>query len=97
MITNEEMRKRDAEISKTRWDTAVLVAVCFVVLPWLMVGWVASTGTTVTTSSRQGRNATDDDLYRYRKTAMGTTIFVTPVAVILIVLRGRQARKREQS
>jgi Mn2+/Fe2+ NRAMP family transporter len=96
MVTNKEMRERDARVSKQRWDTALMVAVCFVLIPWLMLAWVAGTGTTYTSSSRQGRNATEDDFYRYRKTAMATTIFVTPVAVFLFVARRRrQARNWE--
>ena len=82
--------------SREIYGTLLLVAVLFVVVPWLMFIYEASTGVTVATRYRLGENATPKDLASSRRMAIGATCFFGPVAVLLYVMwRERKPTERD--
>ena len=58
----------------------LMIAILFIVVPWIMVIWTATTGLTVATRSARGRIATEEDRTRSRHVAVLATVFAAPVA-----------------
>jgi hypothetical protein len=58
-----------------------MVATLFVVIPWLMYAYEASTGLTVAPKYRIGEMSNPQHLASTRRTAIGATIFAGPIAI----------------
>ena len=59
----------------------LMVATIFVVVPWLMYAYEASTGLTVAPKYGIGEMSNPQHLAATRRTAIATTIFVGPIAI----------------
>jgi len=61
--------------------TLLMVATLFVVVPWLMYAYEASTGLTVAPKYRLGEMSNPQHLAATRRTAIAATIFAGPIAI----------------
>ena len=61
--------------------TLLMVAILFVVVPWLMYAYEASTGLTVAPKYRIGEMSNPQHLAATRTKAVAATIFAGPIAI----------------
>ncbi len=72
--------------SRETYGKLLMIAVVFVVVPWLMFLYEASTGLTVASKYRLGENSTPQHLASTRRLAIGVSCFFVPVAVLLYAM-----------
>ena len=66
---------------KELYGKILMIAILFIVVPWIMFVWTATTGLTVATRYSRGRIATEADRTRSRHAAVLSTVIAAPVAL----------------
>ena len=75
---------------KELYGTILMIAILFMVVPWIMVAWTETTGLTWARRYRYGRIATEEDRTSSRHAAVLATVIAAPVAFWAATQRRRE-------
>ena len=75
---------------KELYGKILMIAILFMVVPWIMVVWTETTGLTWAGKYTPGRIAAEDDRTRSRHVALLSTVIAAPVAFWAATQRRRE-------